>query len=126
MSVVAHAATVAVAGGLLAAGTAKVTLTAPGHSPKIGRHWSYSVSAATGGRPAKATITAQIVDPLGTVHAVQFGTTKKNIVNRPFTGKFKDFVIWPAESRGIPLTFRVTVKAGTTRKVIDYAVTARG
>ena len=126
MNLVAHAATVAVAGGLLAAGAPKVTLTAPGHSPKIGTHWNYSVSATTGGRPAKATITAQIVDPLGTVHAVQFGKTKKNIVKWPFTGRFKDFVIWPAESRGIPLTFRVTVKAGTTRKVIAYAVTARG
>ena len=57
---------------------------------------------------------------------MQFGKTKKNIVKWPFTGRFKDFVIWPAESRGIPLTFRVTVKAGTTRKVIAYAVTARG
>ena len=125
MSLVAHAAAVAVAGGILAAGTAKVTLTAPGHSPKIGTHWNYSVSATRSGRPAKATITAQIVDPLGTVHAVQFGKTRKNIVNWPFTGTFRDFVLWPAESRGIPLTFRVTVKVGTTRKVIDYTVTAR-
>jgi hypothetical protein len=124
MSVVAHAAGLVAAGGLLvAAPTADVTLDAPGHSPRIKTHWNYSVTVLKGGKPAAATITAQIVDPIGGVHIVQFGNTTKDIKAYPFTGTFRDFVIWPAESRGIPLTFRLTVKSGPTKKVIGYHVT---
>ena len=51
--------------------------------------------------------------------------TTKPIANWPFKGTFHDFVIWPADSRGIPLTFRLTVRAGAAKKVIDYHVTPR-
>jgi hypothetical protein len=126
MSFAVHAAGLAAAGGLLAgASPTQVALHAPGHSPKIKTHWKYSVSVTNAGRPAKATITAQIVDPIGGVHPVAFGLTTRNITSFPFTGTFKDFVIWPASSRGIPLTFRLTVKSGPTRKVIAYQVTPR-
>ena len=126
MSLVAHAAGLAAAGGLLvAAPPAKVTLAAPGHSPKVKTRWAYSVTAERAGKPAKATITAQIVDPIGGVHPVAFGLTTRPIKAFPFTGTFRDFVIWPAESRGIPLTFRLTVKSGPTTKVIAYRVTPR-
>ena len=124
MSVAAHAAGLAAAGGLLVgAPSANVTLHAPGHSPKIKTHWNYSVTVTKGGKPAAATITAQIVDPIGGVHIVQFGNTTKNIKAFPFSGTFRDFVIWPADSRGIPLTFRLTIKSGPTKKVIGYRVT---
>jgi hypothetical protein len=124
MSAVAHAAGLAVAGSLLvAAPSANVTLHAPGHSPRIKTHWNYSVTVTKSGKPAAATITAQIVDPIGGVHIVQFGNTTKNIKAYPFTGTFRDFVIWPADSRGIPLTFRLTVSSGPTKKVIGYHVT---
>ena len=103
----------------------KVTLTAPGHTPRIGKRWAYAVHATVGGKPVAGRITAQIVDPLGGTHPVDFGTTTKPIVNRPFTGVFRDFVLWPGDSRGIPLRFRVIVVAAGTRKVIDYAVTPR-
>ncbi len=126
-----RATLIAVLAGALAAvahggqAAVKVTLAAPTHSPRIGVKWSYTVHATAGGKPAAARITAQIVDPLGGVHPVEFGDTKKLIANRPFTGAFRDFVRWPAESRGIPLTFRVTVVAGGVRKVIAYRVTPR-
>jgi hypothetical protein len=124
MSVVAHAAGLAAAGGLLLAAPAPtVALDAPGHSPKIKTHWNYSVTVTKSGKPVAATITAQIVDPIGGVHLVQFGNTTKNVKNFPFTGTFRDFVIWPADSRGIPLTFRLTVESGPTKKVIGYHVT---
>src|SRR5262245_40796442 len=61
----------------------KVTLTAPGHTPTIGKRWTYSVHATNGGKPAAARITAEIVDPIGGTHPVDFGTTKKPLVNRP-------------------------------------------
>ncbi len=107
------AAKVTVAAAMLASGASavKVTLTAPGHTPKVNVHWSYSVSATSGGKPAPAKVTAQIVDPIGGVHPVQFGTSTKNIVNWPFKGTFRDFIIWPPSSAvGIPLTFRLTVQ----------------
>jgi hypothetical protein len=126
MSLVAHVAGIAAAGGLLTAAPAtKITLAAPGHTPKIKTHWNYAVTVTRGGKPASATVTAQIVDPIGGVHVVQFGNTKKNIRAFPFKGTFRDFVIWPADSRGIPLTFRLTVMSGPTKQVIGYPVTPR-
>jgi len=118
--------TFAAAGAALALASAPtVTLTAAGHAPKTGTHWPYSVSVRTGGKPAAARITAQIVDPIGGVHAVDFGLTTKPVRNWAFKGTFHDFVIWPADSRGIPLTFRLTVTSGGTKKVIAYHVTPR-
>src|SRR3954469_16689785 len=110
---------------LAVAAAVTVLLAAPGHSPKTGTHWSYTVTAKDGGKPAVARVTAQIVDPLGGVHPVDFRNTTRHVVNRPFTGTFRDFVIWPAESRGIPLRFRVTVRVGDAKKVIDYPVSPR-
>ena len=103
----------------------KVTLTAPGHTPTIGKRWHYTVHATNGGKPVAGRITAQIVDPLGGAHPVDFGTTKKPIVNRPFTGVFRDFVLWPGDSRGIPLRFRVIVVAAGVKKTIEYRVTPK-
>src|SRR5215470_9764135 len=104
MTLVTHVAGIAAAGGLLVAAPApRVALHAPGHSPRIKTHWNYSVTVTRGGKPVAATITAQIVDPIGGVHIVQFGNTTKKIKAYPFTGTFRDFVIWPADSRGIPL-----------------------
>src|SRR5690348_2406511 len=111
--------------GLATVAAVTVALTAPGHTPKIGTHWSYSVTAQSGGKPASAKITAQIVDPIGGIHQVDFGNTTKHLRSWPFRGTFRDFVIWPADSRGIPLTFRLTVKIGSVKKVINYPVTAR-
>ncbi|HEX4520505.1 MAG TPA: hypothetical protein VH063_13075 [Gaiellaceae bacterium] len=115
----------AVAGALALSGpTAKVTLAAAGHAPKIGTHWVYTVRATENGKPAAARVTAQIVDPLGGVHAVEFGKSSKNVANWPFKGSFRDFVVWPSSSIGVPLGFRVTVLVGKTKRVITYKVTA--
>jgi hypothetical protein len=116
---------------LLGAGTASaasaptVVLHTPGHSPAVGKHWSYTLTITAHGKPAAAKLTEQIVDPIGGVHTVQLGLTKKNITSLPVKGTFTDFIIWPADSRGIPLTLRVTVVSGGAKKVIDYHVTPR-
>ena len=85
--------------------------------------------AAADGRLAGARVRAdrlhEVVDPIGGVHQVDFGNTTKHLRNWPFKGTFHDFVIWPADSRGIPLTFRLTVKVGNVKRVISYPVTAR-
>src|SRR5262245_32262782 len=121
-------ATFALAASLLGGGSApvKVTVVAPNHAPKINTHWKYSVTVTSGGKPVAAKLTEQIVDPLGGSHPVQLGLTKINITNRPIKGTFHDFIIWPADSRGIPLQLRVTVTVGPTKHVVTYAVTPRG
>jgi hypothetical protein len=102
MMLASTAAALAVA-SLAGAGTApKVTVTAPGHTPKIKVHWNYTVSISQGGKPVAAKLTEQIVDPIGGVHAVQVGPTTKDITNLPVKGLYRDYIIWPAGSRGIP------------------------
>ena len=118
-------AALATASLALAAGSLQVSLTAAGHSPKVGAHWPYTVHATVGGKAAAGTVTAQIVDPLGGKHPVGFGKKKGNVTNVKFTGTFSDFVIWPASSVGYPLVFRITVKAGGRTKVVNYQVTVK-
>lgn len=110
---------------LLAGASVQVTLTAPGHTPKINVRWSYTVHVTQGGKPVAAKITEQIVDPVGGKHPVEFGKSTKNIVNWPIKGVFRDFIVWPPSARGIPLTFRVTVVVGKTKRIVNYAVTPR-
>jgi hypothetical protein len=104
----------------------KATFSAPTHTPKVNAKWFYVVRATgPAGTPIRATVTAQLVDPFGGVHAVQFGSTTKPIVNRPFVGAFRDFVQFPPESQGFKLTFRVTVNALGARRVLSYWIKAR-
>ena len=108
---------------LFLASPVRAVLTAPGHTPKINTHWNYTLRVTQAGKPVAARITAQIVDPIGGKHPVEFGKSTKNITNWPIKGAFRDFIIWPASSRGIPLTFRITVVAGKTTRVVNYSVT---
>jgi hypothetical protein len=114
----------ALATGALAAGSVKATLTAPTHTPKVKTKWFYTLRVTDGGKPASARLTAQIVDPIGGVHPVAFGSSTKPIRNYAFKGTFRDYVIWPADSRGVPLTLRLTVRVGATKKVLSYRVTS--
>jgi hypothetical protein len=128
MTLTATTAKLALTGTLLLGGAApvKVTVSAPGHTPKINTHWNYVVRVIEGGKPVAGKITEQIVDPIGGHHPVEFGKSTKNITNWPFKGEFRDFIVWPASSRGIPLKFRVIVVVGTVKRTVDYAVTPRG
>jgi hypothetical protein len=123
----ASAASLAAAGAVALSGSAaKVTLTAAGHTPKIKTHWPYSVKATVGGKPAAARLSVAIVDPIGGVHPVQFGASKKYVTNWPFKGTFRDYLIWPASSAvGVPLKVRATVKIGKVTRVLSYTVMPR-
>jgi hypothetical protein len=116
-----------VVGALVLAGgsSVKVTLTAPTHRPRVNVHWRYAVHATRSGKPVTARITAQIVDPIGGVHPVQFGSSTRDIKNFRFRGVFRDYVIWPPESRGFPLALRLIVVGTGFRKVLTYTVTPR-
>jgi hypothetical protein len=106
----------------LAAVPVKATLTAPGHTPKINTKWHYTLRVTAGGRPVSARITAQIVDPIGGAHAVNLGSTKKPITNYPIRGVFRDYIIWPADSRDIPLTLRFLIRSGGQKTTLKYRV----
>jgi hypothetical protein len=111
----------------LAAVPFRATLSAGTHHPAINTRWPYAVKVVDAeGRPLRATISVAVVDPLGTVHPTQFYLGTRYVTNIPFRGTFRDAVKWPPESRGYPLTFRVTVKVGTTKKVLKYLVVPGG
>jgi hypothetical protein len=114
----------AVATATLASGAVRATLSAPTHQPKAKTKWYYVVRVTDGGKAAAARITAQIVDPIGGVHPVNLRSTTKAIKNYPITGTFRDYIIWPSDSRGIRLTLRITVRAGGTKKIVEYWVVA--
>ena len=109
----------------LAAGSLHVGLATTTSKPKAGAHWPYTVTATIGGKPANGTVTAQIVDPIGGVHAVQFGANTKNVTKIPFKGTFKDWVIWPKDAVGYPLVFRVIVVSGGHKTIAKTTVTVQ-
>jgi hypothetical protein len=104
----------------------KATLSAPTHHPKVNARWSYSVRVVgPAGKPLRARLTAQVVDPFGGTHPVEVGTSTKDIVRLPFKGTFRDFVQWPPESRGFRLTFRVAVMSAGRTVELTYWVRPR-
>lgn len=116
----------ALAATLLVVTPFKVALEAPTHTPRVNARWNYSVHAVDrAGKPLRARLTVQIVDPFGGVHPVEFGRSQKKVANLVFIGRFRDFVIWPAESRGFRLTFRVTVTSGRKTVRVSYWVKPR-
>jgi hypothetical protein len=125
MTGLAVAAKLALVACLLAAAPVKATLTAPTHSPRINTHWYYTVRVTQDGKLSAGRLTAQIVDPIGGLHPVQFGSRAKPITSLLFRGVLRDFIIWPASSRGIPLKLRVVLKIGGVKHTISYAVTPR-
>jgi hypothetical protein len=108
-----------------------VTFTAPNHTPPIGQSttvgpkWYYTVSVKRSGKPVRALLTMQIVDPLGTAHAVQVAMSKRPITRLPIVGRYRDYMIFPPEARGIPLVVRITVAVGGEKRVLTYRVTPR-
>jgi hypothetical protein len=106
--------------------TFRAALSAPTHRPRVGPKWWYVVRAVDlQGRPLRARLTVQVVDPLGTAHTAEVGTSTKKLSNFPFTGRYRDFTVWPAASRGYRLTLRVVVRAGGSSRTLTYWVRPR-
>ena len=105
----------------------RVSLSAPTHTPRAGTaKWWYVVRAATArGRPLRGRLTVAVVDPLGTAHLAEVGTTTRKLRDYPFSGRYRDFAQWPAASRGYRLTFRVTVRALGSSRTVNYWVRPR-
>lgn len=104
----------------------RASLSAPTHTPRVGPKWWYVVRAVDSrGRPLRARLTVQVVDPLGTAHTATVGTSNRKLLDYPFTGRYRDFAVWPAESRGFRLMFRVVVKARGGSRTLTYWVKPR-
>jgi hypothetical protein len=97
-----------------------VTITAATHRPKVGAKLPYRVTASRGGK-----LRVQILDPFGGVHAVQYDNTKRNVTNFPFKGVFRDYLEFPAESRGFRLVVKATVKTSTGRGSGSFWIKSR-
>jgi hypothetical protein len=112
----------------LAAGASAplVVFHATTHTPKVNVHWPWSIVVTSGGKPVAGTVTAQVTCPVCGVHAVEFGGIKnKFVTNIKFVGRFHDFVIFPPISRGVRVTFRLTVKTALGKRVVDYWIQAK-
>src|SRR5213592_1200225 len=104
----------------------RVSLSAPTHTPRAGTaKWWYVVRATTTGRPLRGRLTVAVIDPLGTAHLAQVGTTSRKLRDYPFSGRYRDFAQWPAASRGYRLTFRVSVRALGSSRIVNYWVRPR-
>ena len=116
---------VAVAALALQSAGFKATLMGGGHAPAINTRWAYSVKVTDAkGKPLAARLTAVVVDPIGGVHPVEFfSSSKKFVTNFPIKGKFRDAIIWPPESKGYALKFKLTVRVGTAKRVLTYLLT---
>jgi len=102
----------------------KATLTVGTHHPAINTRWPYVVRVVDAkGHPLRARISVAVVDPIGGVHPTEYYLSTKLVTNIPFRGTFRDAVRWPPESKGFPLTFRVTVTVGKAKRVLRYLVT---
>jgi hypothetical protein len=105
----------------------RATLSASTHTPPVGsKKWWYVVRAANAqGKPLHARLTAEVVDPLGTAHVTEVGTSTRKLLNFPFVGHYRDFAQWPAASRSYRLTFRVIVRARGSSRTLTYWVQPR-
>jgi hypothetical protein len=104
----------------------RLALSAPTHTPLVGPKWWYVIRATgAGGRSVEGRLTVEVVDPLGTAHLAEVGTSTRQLLNYPFAGRYRDFAQWPAASRGYRLVFRVTVAAGGARRTVRYWVRPR-
>jgi hypothetical protein len=126
--VLAIVASAAAASGSAASGKTgfEATFHAATHTPRVNTTWKYSVRVTDPkGRPIWARITSQIVDPLGTVHPVEFDGTGHNpyVKNYRFFGNFCDSVKWPRNSAvGVRLRFQTVITTAAGRRVLTYTV----
>jgi hypothetical protein len=99
----------------------RAVLHAPTHTPKAGKPWLYSVRVTDPQeRPIRARITMRVLFGGIPVGKVDSGRTFS------FVGTWREPkdspLIWPARSRGRPLTFEAIVTARGAAKRLDYTI----
>lgn len=106
-----------------------VGLSVPTHHPHANTNWWITVSARTrSGRALRATAFYQFLFQ-GQVVSTQYPSPRGGPARHSpwaFAGSFRDAVVWPRRSVGIPLTFRVVVRVrGLGQEHADVRVRAR-
>jgi hypothetical protein len=105
-------------------------LTATSHTPKVGQAWQWTVTATDGGKPAGAKARVQI-EVFGRVVGCLKGGQMKQCTGAnagdlmSFVGSKKGTIRWPAESRGVTVTFQAVVTAGGKTTKLRYPVTVK-
>ena len=120
----ALAATLSLAGAAVAASPLKAVFKSATPAPKVTVKWPYTLTVTAGGKPAQGLLTATLVDPIGMSHQL-LDDALKPIKRRPFSGVFRDKILFPAEARGFTLTLRFAVTVGTARTVTVVRVTPK-
>ncbi len=106
------------------AGKLKVAVKGPTARPKAGTaKWPYTVTAiSSSGAKVSGKLTVQLVDPLGTAHAVTYANTGKPVTNFPFHGFFHDYLQFPKSAIGYPLTVRAKVTSAQGKGTGTFGV----
>lgn len=107
-------------------------LNAPNHHPKAGKLWYITVSARTSsGKPLRAVAWYEYYyngQKVATRNPSPRNPNDESGGPRPypFKGSYRDGILWPKRSVGIPLTFRVVVKVkGLGTRKLDWKVVVR-
>jgi hypothetical protein len=91
-----------------------VTLAAPTHQPVVGAPWPIVIHArGSGGAPLAAGVQYEFL--FG-------GSVVARRSHYRFKGTLHDTLRWPANSAGVPLTFRAVVSTVLGTRHLDYAV----
>ena len=110
----------------------RAKLSAPNHSPLANKLWYIRVSATTAsGQPLRATTTYQFAFG-GQVVATRYPSPASPCDETggkhpyAFKGSYRDGLLFPKRSVGIPLTLRVVVKVkGMGVKTLNWKVSVR-
>jgi hypothetical protein len=102
----------------------RAVLLAPTHTPRAGRPWIYAIHVTDRrGRPIRARVRMRVLFAGVPAGQVDNGKTFA------FLGTWREPrtapVIWPARSRGHPLTFEALVSARGRTKRLDYTIRVR-
>lgn len=124
---------VAAAAALAPAAAAAVTatLTATTKTPAVDQPWKWTLTVKnTAGKPVRATAQLQIL-VAGTVVGCwrdgQMAPCTGPRAGDPiaFTGRRTGVIRWPAEARGVTLTFQAVLRAAGVTKRLRYPLTVR-
>lgn len=94
-----------------------MTLSASTHRPKTNAPWPIAIEArGPGGRPLRAEVRYRFLFA---------GSVVARRSHYRFRGAFHDVIRWPANSVGVPLTFRAVVTTALGTRQLDYPVRVR-
>jgi hypothetical protein len=115
----------------VAAAPVTATLTATTKAPVVDQPWKWTLTVKnTAGKPVRATAQLQILVAGAVVGCWRGGQMAPCTGSRAgdtitFTGRRTGVIRWPAEARGVTLTFQAVVKAAGVTKRLRYPVTVR-